>query len=60
METEGHGRILNVEPIWLDTAWNGLHEETDNEDPQDYGFNSLGVQGGSRGHEVRLLGWKDI
>ena len=33
METEGHRRILNIELIWLDVAWNGLHEETDNEDP---------------------------
>ena len=33
METEGHRRILNIELIWVDVAWNGLYEETDNEDP---------------------------
>lgn len=61
METEGHGRILNIElNRWLDIAWNGLHEETDSEDSQDDDCNHLGVQGSSKGHEVRLLGWKDI
>lgn len=38
----------------------GLHEETDSEDSQDDDCNHLGVQGSSKGHEVRLLGWKDI